>query len=121
MSVWVWIGVAILGGLAAIGRFLAVALISERWSGAFPLGTFVVNTTGALLLGLITGLSVEGDALILIGSATLGSYTTFSTWMLESHRLSEDGKASLAIFNVLLSLAVGVGAVALGRLVGSHI
>ncbi len=121
MSVWVWIGVALLSGIAAIGRFLVVALISSRLHGSFPLGTFAVNITGALLLGLLTGLAVEGDALVLLGAATLGSYTTFSTWMLETERLSEDGAVSVAAFNILLSLAVGVGAIALGRVIGMHI
>ena len=121
MSVWVWVGVALLSGIAAIGRFLLVALVSSRFRGAFPLGTFAVNITGALLLGLLTGLAVEGDALVLLGAATLGSYTTFSTWMLETERLSEDGVISVAAFNILLSLAVGVGAVALGRVIGMHI
>ena len=121
MSVWVWIGVALLSGIAALARFLLVALVSARAAGTFPLGTFVVNTTGALLLGLITGLAVEGDALVLLGAATLGSYTTFSTWMLETERLSEDGAISVAAFNILLSLVVGVGAIALGRVIGMHI
>jgi fluoride exporter len=121
MSVWVWIGVALLSGLAAIGRFLAITLISTRSTGAFPLGTFVVNISGSLLLGLVVGLAVEGDALVLVGSATLGSYTTFSTWVLESERLAEDNRTRLALLNVLASLVLGVGAVALGRLVGSRI
>jgi CrcB protein len=120
MSVWIWIGVALLSGIAALGRFLLVALISSRATAAFPLGTFLVNTTGALLLGLLTGLAVEGDALLLLGAATLGSYTTFSTWMLETHRLTEDGEIAIAAINVLLSLAVGIGAVALGRAIGAH-
>jgi fluoride exporter len=121
MNVWVWIGVALLSGIAAIGRFLVIALVSSRGRGSFPLGTFAVNTTGALLLGLITGLAVEGDALVLLGAATLGSYTTFSTWMLESQRLTEEGQIPVAAINILLSLAVGVGAVALGRLLGTHL
>jgi fluoride exporter len=121
MSIWTWIGVALLSGIAAIGRFLVIALVSSRGRGSFPLGTFVVNITGALLLGLLTGLAVEGDALVLLGAATIGSYTTFSTWMLESERLAEEGRIPVAAINILLSLAAGVGAVALGRLLGTHI
>jgi CrcB protein len=122
MSAWVWVAVALLSGIAAIGRFLVIALVSSRTrSGRFPLGTFAVNITGALLLGLLTGLAVEGDALVLLGAATLGSYTTFSTWMLETQRLTEDGQVSLAALNIVLSLTVGVGAVALGRVIGAHL
>ena len=121
MSGWVWVGVALLSGLAAIGRFLVVALLSSRITGVFPLGTLAVNTTGSLLLGLLAGLAIEGDALVLIGAATLGSYTTFSTWMLETNRLVEDGKTLAAAIKILLSLSVGIGAVALGRAIGAHI
>ena len=119
MSVWVWIGVALLSGVAALARFLVVALLSARAAGTFPLGTFVVNITGALLLGLVTGLAVEGDALVLIGSATLGSYTTFSTWMLETHRLGEDGQFLQGALNVLVSVIVGFGAAVLGKSIGA--
>ena len=43
------------------------------------------------MLGLFAGLALHGDALLLAGTALLGSYTTFSTWMFETHRLAEDG------------------------------
>jgi len=120
MSAWVWVAVALLSGIGAIGRFLLVALISPRVT-SFPLGTLAVNATGALLLGLLTGLAVQGEALLLAGTATLGSYTTFSTWMLETHRLTEDGEIPAAAINVLLSLALGLGAIALGRAIGTRI
>lgn len=56
-----------------------------------------------------------------VTTATIGSYTTFSTWMLESQRLVEDGELALAAGNVLLSLGAGLGAVALGRFIGAHL
>jgi CrcB protein len=121
MSAWVWIGVALLGGAGAISRFLLDRAISARSGRVFPVGTLAVNATGALLLGLLTGLAVSGDALVLAGTATLGAYTTFSTWMLETHRLGEDGAARAAALNVALSLAVGVAAAALGRTIGAHL
>jgi CrcB protein len=121
VSGWVWIGVALLSGIAAIGRFLLVRLLSSRLKGAFPLGTFAVNMTGTLLLGLLAGLAVQGDALVLMGAATLGSYTTFSTWMLETHRLAEEGQVPAAAINILLSLAGGIVGAALGRAIGAHI
>ena len=127
MSWWVWVGVAVLGGVAllggigAIARFVVDAVVGSRFAGNFPLGTFVVNIGGALALGLLAGLAVTGNALVLAGGATLGSYTTFSTWMLETHRLAEDGQAPTAVANVVASLAVGIGAAALGRLIGAHV
>ena len=62
------------------------------------------------MLGLFAGLALQGDALLLAGTAMLGSYTTFSTWMLETHRLAEDGAARAARANVVVSLALGFGA-----------
>jgi CrcB protein len=121
VSLWVWIGVALLGGGAAIARFALDGAVGARAAGNFPLGTLVVNLSGALALGLVTGLALTGNALILVGTATLGSYTTFSTWMLESHRLTEDLEIPLALLNVTLSLLAGVAAAALGRLLGAQL
>jgi fluoride exporter len=121
VSAWVWVGVALLGGVGTCGRFVLDSLISSRTANELPLGTFAINVAGALALGLLTGLAVEGDALVLAGGATLGSFTTFSTWMFETHRLAEDGKVRGALLNVGLSLVVGVGAAALGRAIGAHL
>ena len=52
------------------------------------------------MLGLLTGLALERRRAVLAGTATLGSYTTFSTWMLETHRLAEDGEAARRCVNV---------------------
>jgi CrcB protein len=113
-----WIGVAALGSVSAIARFLLDGWISARAPRGLPLGTFAVNISGAFALGLLTGLALTGDALVLAGTAAIGSYTTFSTWMLETHRLSEDGQARAAAVNVVASVVVGVAAAALGRAIG---
>lgn len=118
MSPLVWIAVAGLGGAGAIARFLLDAAVSSRAGGAFPLGTLAVNLSGALVLGVLVGVSLEGDAYLLAGTAALGSYSTFSTWMFESHRLGEGGETGLLLANVFGSLAVGLAAVALGRALG---
>jgi CrcB protein len=118
MSAAVWIGVAALGSVGALGRFFLDGWISARSSTGLPVGTLAVNVSGALLLGLATGVALTGSALLLVGSATIGSYTTFSTWMLETHRLSEDGRGRGAAANVIVSIAMGLGAVALGRAIG---
>ena len=120
MSVWVWLGVAALGGAGAIARFVLDTAISQHFGRAFPLGTLAVNVSGAFALGLLTGLAATGDTLILAGTATLGSYTTFSTWMLETHRLAEEGALARAALNITVSLVVGVGAALLGRAIGMH-
>ena len=117
-GVLVWIGVGALGGAGAILRFVLDAVVESRAGRSLPLGTFAVNITGALALGALVGAAVHGDALLLAGTATIGSYTTFSTWMLETQRLGEDGERAALALNVVVSLACGLGAVALGRLLG---
>jgi fluoride exporter len=118
MSAAAWIAVAVLGSVGSIARFLLDRAVSMRSSTSFPLGTLAVNASGALLLGLLTGFALSGEALVLAGSATVGSYTTFSTWMFETHRLSEDGQLVEGALNVLISLVVGLGAALLGRAIG---
>jgi fluoride exporter len=118
MSVAVWAGVAVLGGAGAVLRFVVDGVVAERAPGELPLGTLAVNLSGAFLLGLAAGLALSGAALLLAGTAALGSYTTFSTWMLETQRLVEEGEGRDAVVNVALSLAAGLAAVALGRALG---
>lgn len=121
MSVALWCGVAFLGGVGAAARFLLDWFVSLRLGFRFPFGTLAVNLSGAFLLGLLAGAAVEGDARLLAGTALLGSYTTFSTWMLETQRLGEEGRQRAAVVNVVVSSAVGLGAVALGHAVGAQL
>jgi fluoride exporter len=118
VSAEAWIGVALLGSIGSIGRFLFDGAVSRRGSSSFPFGTLAVNVSGALVLGLLTGFALSGEALVLAGTATIGSYTTFSTWMLETHRLGEDGQTRLAALNVMVSVIVGFGAALLGKWLG---
>jgi CrcB protein len=114
VSVVVALGVGVLGGAGALARFLLDGAVSERVGGHFPWGTFAVNASGAFVLGIVAG-ALDGDAYTLVGTGLLGAYTTFSTWMLETHRLGEDRRLPLGLVNFALSLAVGIAAVWLGR------
>jgi CrcB protein len=121
MTALVWAGVALLGGFGALARWALDGLVSAWWGRQFPLGTLAVNLTGAFLLGLLLGAGIRGHALLLAGTAALGSYTTFSTWMFESHRLGEDGERRLAAANIAVSLAAGLVAALVGRAVGDSL
>jgi fluoride exporter len=118
MSGPLWIAVAALGAIGAVARLLLEDVVSSKLPLAFPAGTLAVNVSGTFILGLLTGLALTGNAMTLAGGATIGSYTTFSTWMLETHSLNEDGRRRAAAANVLVSIAVGIGAAALGRTLG---
>ncbi|HSN44378.1 MAG TPA: fluoride efflux transporter CrcB [Propionibacteriaceae bacterium] len=88
--------VALAGGLGAVARFLVDAAIGRRVARpGLPLGTLVINVTGSLLLGLITGWwSVAGGdptLRLVLGTGFLGGYTTFSTASVEAARLAREG------------------------------
>lgn len=119
MSAATWVGVAAVGGLGALIRFLLDRLVASRTGRGFPFGTLAVNASGALLLGFCAGISLSGATLAIAGTALLGSYTTFSTWMLETHRLVEDAGLARAAGNAIISLLLGFGAAALGHLIGT--
>jgi CrcB protein len=114
----VWVGIGLLGGVGALLRFALDGFVAARLGAGFPFGTFVVNLTGAFILGLFTGISLSGDELLLWGTALIGSYTTFSTWMFETHRLGEGRQRAALWLNIVLSVAIGVGAAELGRALG---
>jgi CrcB protein len=117
--VLVWTAVGGLGGVGACARVLLDLAVNRRLRWAFPFGTMAVNVSGAFALGALTVAGVGGDAWLLAGTATLGSFTTFSTWMLETERLGQLRRTPAAWCNLGVSLAAGLGAAELGRLLGA--
>jgi CrcB protein len=118
MSAPLLLAVGLLGGAGAVARFVVDAAVSTRARRGFPIGILVVNLSGAFLLGVLVGATVHGDAYRLAATGLLGSYTTFSTWMFDSHRLATTGRRGAAAVNLAASLALGLLAVWLGRELG---
>lgn len=111
------------GAAGAISRYLLQGWVQDLSGGRFPWGTFVVNISGSFLLGIIFALSVDRAVLapevrvpLMIGF--IGSYTTFSTLMLESWRLVEEGDYVYMFGNLLGSAVVGMAAVVAGLAIG---
>ena len=115
MTVGLLLGIGLAGGVGAVTRFVVDGVVATRAVSEFPLGTFVVNLSGAFALGVVAGAALGDDAYRLLATGLLGGYTTFSTWMLESQRLGEDGELRLGLVNLLAPLALGVIAVWVGR------
>lgn len=115
MSLGVTLLVGLAGAFGSLLRFAVGGVVTRRVRWSLPLGTLTVNLTGALLLGLLTGLATTTNASLIVGTGLLGGYTTFSTWMLETERLAEAQRARWAVANVVVSLLVGVAAIAVGR------
>jgi CrcB protein len=110
-----------LGGAAAAARFMIDAAVTARADHPFPLGILAVNIAGALALGLVAGAALEGEALLIVAGGGIGSFTTFSTWILDSHRLAEAGHTRLVWVNVGLALVAGFAAIALGHWLGQRL
>jgi CrcB protein len=121
MSLLVWCGAALLGGVGAVARFGVDWLVSLRLGFRFPYGILAVNVSGAFVLGVLAGSSLHGNGYLLAGVATVGSYTTFSTWMLDTQELDARRDRRGAIVNVVLSLALGLPAAALGHALGAQL
>jgi CrcB protein len=110
--------VAIASALGGLARYMLGGWLA-RGGTSFPWETFLINVSGSLALGFLFTLLVEIvvapgwlRAALLVGF--LGSYTTFSTFALESFRLLEDGAYAPALLNLLGSLAAGLAAVYAG-------
>jgi CrcB protein len=114
-----WIAVSLCGGLGAVGRTLVDRRITSVHRGVYPLGIFVVNITGSLLLGVMTGIAVGADARLLLGSGFLGGFTTFSTWIVDSRRLMDARLAREAALNIVLALLCGLIAAIAGWALGA--
>jgi CrcB protein len=99
-------------------RFLTDRWIQARHDSVFPWGTFVINVTGSLLLGLILGGASKGHvshaAVLALGIGFCGTLTTFSTFVWESFRLTAARARSIAWLNLLGSTASSLAAAALG-------
>jgi fluoride exporter len=114
-----WIAVGLLGGAMAVARLVVDALISDHPARPFPTGILAINLLGTLVLGVVSGAGLSGEALVIVAGGGTGSFTTSSTWMLDSDRLAESGRRDLALLNVGVSLLAGFAAVALGHLLGT--
>jgi len=117
--------VALGGALGAATRWVLGGWLAERFGPTFPWHTMIINVTGALLLGVLMGASLERgfispDWRVFLGTGVLGGYTTFSTLAYESVALFEQGAYGPALFNMfgsgVLGLVAAVAGLAIGRI-----
>lgn len=114
--------VGIGGFLGAVARYGASLWISQRWGRELPVGTFVINVSGSLLIGLLMPLltdrlivNPQWRLFLIVGF--LGAYTTFSTFEYETGELLRDGEWLFAGLNVVLSVLTGFIALKLGEMI----
>ena len=117
--------VAVAGAAGALARFLVDGAVKVRWATTFPTATLLINVTGSLLLGVLTGLALfhgEPSAVkIIAGTGFCGGYTTFSAASFETVRLAQQGRGRLAALHAVGTLGLTVLAGAAGLLVGQRL
>ena len=123
MTPWIFLLLALAGGVGAAVRFLVDGLIRARLKTAFPWATTIINVSGSLLLGLLTGLTLEHlvstDLSVVIGTGFLGGYTTFSTASYETVQLIKQGRHGASFISGVLMLVFSVAAAAIGLWAGA--
>jgi CrcB protein len=115
--------ISIGGILGANARYLLANWATQRFGAAFPYGTFIINTSGAVILGFFMAFSQERVSIhsnyrLVFATGFCGAYTTFSTLTFESLRLFQDGSILLAFTNLFGSILIGMLGVFFGFVLG---
>ena len=114
----VFVGIG--GALGSLARYKLGKIVTEKSNTTFPIGTFLINITGAILLGIVSALDAGRNIYLLLGDGFLGAYTTFSTFMYEGFHLFQENEEMNAFVYVLGSLFLGligyISGVELGKL-----
>jgi CrcB protein len=119
---WIFVALCAAGGVGAALRFVVDGLVRSRARSVFPWGTAVINVTGSLVLGVLTGLTLSAvlapQWLLVLGAGMMGGYTTFSTASIETMRLVQEREYVMAATNglvvLVVTVAVGFGGLWLG-------
>lgn len=120
--------VAVGGGLGGMARFWVSGVVARRFGETFPWGTMVVNVTGAGIIGVLGALLLTPDthtirhiplwAAFVVG--LLGSYTTVSSFSLQTLALARNGELARALVNIVLSLALCLSTAAATYVATTH-
>lgn len=123
MNAALFAAVCVAGGAGAGLRFLVDGVIRAHSRSVFPWGTGVINVSGSLILGFLTGLTLSSvlapQWALVLGTGLMGGYTTFSTASIETMRLVQEREFVLAVTNGFVVLVVTVAAGFAGLVVGS--
>lgn len=109
------------GACGAVTRYQLGIFILKHKKHTFPLGTFLINISGALLLGVLCGLNLSGNPYLLLGDGFCGAFTTFSTFSVESVQLYRQKARRKAVLFVVLSVSVGMACFLTGYVLSSMV
>ncbi|MDT8716201.1 fluoride efflux transporter CrcB [Clostridium sp. 19966] len=101
-----YIMIAFGGSCGSLTRFwLGKQIKSKTW---FPLATFIINITGAFLLGIVSSSNISHNLMLLLADGFLGAYTTFSTFMFEGFTLFKGSKLKNALIYIFSTVIIGI-------------
>jgi fluoride exporter len=113
------------GAGGALARYEVELTVRRRVGASFPYGTLLINVSGSLVLGVLAGVAahhgVSTQVVTVAGTGLLGAYTTFSTFSFDTVALAETGRIRAAAANLGASLVLGLGAAALGLVIGHYL
>lgn len=108
----IYITIGLFGMIGALLRYYLGVTIQMGWIYSFPLGTLIINCLGAFILGwftfFVSQLKCPEWFRLGFGVGLIGSFTTFSTFSVETFTLLNEGKILNAILYVFLSLLGGL-------------
>ena len=111
------------GAIGSVARYLVSTRIQQASHSGFPWGTYVVNGTGSLLIGIVYALFDNGlygdDLLVFLVAGILGGYTTFSTFAVENLKLIENRRYGWLLHNSVGQITGGLLFAAIGYWLGS--
>ncbi|WP_074037793.1 fluoride efflux transporter CrcB [Exiguobacterium profundum] len=119
--IYIYVGLA--GAVGALARYGLGMMIDSIGPSAFPVSTLLINLSGSFLLGFLTHMFLRTGKLspqfvTIVGTGMIGSFTTFSTFSVETIRLLDESRIGLALLYVFLSITLGLGSSWLGYRVG---
>lgn len=112
--------VAVGAFFGAISRFVVSKNIDAKMHSRFPFGTISINLLGSLLLGLLLALKTSDSIILLFGTGFMGSFTTFSTFQVESLKLGIEKEWHLLAKYLILSYVLGISLAFVGFLIGKQ-
>ncbi|MCC3270459.1 fluoride efflux transporter CrcB [Arthrobacter gengyunqii] len=122
MTPGIFLLLALAGGVGAVVRFMLDGFIRAHQKSSFAWATTIINVSGSLVLGFLTGLTIEHlvstDVSIVIGTGFLGGYTTFSTASYETVQLMKKGRYGASFVSGIVMLVLSVAAAVIGLWAG---
>jgi CrcB protein len=117
-SGWLWLAAG--GAVGTLLRYTLGGWLARATGSTFPWETLLINVSGCLVIGALTGYLDRGGLLsptlrVVLMVGVLGGFTTFSSFGLETLRLLQGAQWTHAVGYVLLTNALGLAAVWVGH------